>query len=86
MNSAALHLQTGFTQPQPCQEAGGEPRQVVESLSLGTFKTDLDVFLCILPWVILLWLDYLWRTLPTATTLCFCDCMVNGGAGIVNLE
>uniref|UniRef100_A0A8C3JGV2 Uncharacterized protein n=1 Tax=Calidris pygmaea TaxID=425635 RepID=A0A8C3JGV2_9CHAR len=43
--------------------------EVVESPSLETFKTHLDMFLCNLLWVDLLWqgvgLDGLWRSLPT---------------------
>ncbi|PKU33870.1 hypothetical protein llap_15826 [Limosa lapponica baueri] len=45
------------------------PREVVESLSLETFKTHLDMFLCNLLWVDLLWqgvgLEDLQRSLPT---------------------
>ncbi|PKU39704.1 hypothetical protein llap_9991 [Limosa lapponica baueri] len=45
------------------------PREVVESLSLETFKTRLEVFLCNLLWMTLLWqgvgLDDLQRSLPT---------------------
>ena len=49
------------------------PREVVESPSLEGFQTRLDMILCDLLWVILLWqgagLDGLQRSLPTPTSL-----------------
>ncbi|PKU41835.1 hypothetical protein llap_7866 [Limosa lapponica baueri] len=53
----------------------GLPREVVESPSLETFKTHLDMFLCNLLWVDLLWQGR-WTRLSLevlSNAMSFCD-------------